>query len=271
MSNEQQQLNKINQQQGASTWLTTSPVKDEGYTINKNCFWDLLQLRYGWQLQRLPTICECGIRLTMDHALSCKKGDFISLRLNQIRDLRANLLKIICHGVLIEPTLQQVTGESLHERTANITDEARVDIAARGFCISEQRAFFDIRVFNPMAQWYRSQELTKAYEINGRKKKRQYNERISEVEHSSFIPSIMTALGGMLREVSKFYSRLSESITEKSKERYSVIKNWISWKILFALINCVCMCVRGSRSVYPLRDIDVKNDPLTSEILVHMS
>ena len=271
MSNEQQRLNKINQQQGASTWLTTSPVKDEGYTINKNCFWDLLQLRYGWQLQRLPTICECGIRLTMDHALSCKKGDFISLRLNQIRDLRANLLKIICHGVLIEPTLQQVTGESLHERTANITDEARVDIAARGFCISEQRAFFDISVFNPMAQWYRSQELTKAYEINERKKKRQYNERISEVEHSSFIPSIMTALGGMLREVSKFYSRLSESITEKSKERYSVIKNWISWKILFALINCVCMCVRGSRSVYPLRDIDVKNDPLTSEILVHMS
>ena len=23
--------------------------------INKNCFWDLLRLRYGWQLQRLPT------------------------------------------------------------------------------------------------------------------------------------------------------------------------------------------------------------------------
>ena len=81
----------------------------------------------------------------------------------------------------------------------------------------------------------------------------------------------MTALGGMGREASKFYSRLSESIAEKCKERYSVIKNWISRKISFALVNCVCMCVRGSRSIYPLREIDLENDPCTSEIQVHIS
>ena len=154
----------------------------------------------------------------MDHALSCKKGGFISLRHNQIRDLTANLLKTICHDVLIEPTLQELTGESLHERTANITDDARLDIAARGFWISGQRAFFDIRVFNPMARRYESQQLNKAYEINEREKKRQYNERILEVEHGSFTPLVMTALGGMGREASKFYSRLSESIAEKRKE-----------------------------------------------------
>ena len=57
MTDEQQRLNEINQQQGASTWLTTLPIKEEGYTINKNCFWDLLLLLYGWQLQRLPTTC----------------------------------------------------------------------------------------------------------------------------------------------------------------------------------------------------------------------
>ena len=212
MSDEQRRLNEVNRQQGASTWLTTLPIKEEGYTINMNCFWDLLRLRYGWQLQRLQTTCECGTRFTLDHALSCKKGGFISLRHNQIRDLTANLLKTICHDVLIEPTLQQLTGESLHERTANITDDACLDIAARGFWISGQRAFFDIRVFNPMARQYESQELNKAYEINEREKKRQYNERILEVEHGSFTPLVMTALGGMGREGSKFYSRLSESI-----------------------------------------------------------
>ena len=47
MSDEQGRLNEINRQQGASTWLTTLPIKEEGYTINKNCFWDLLRLRYG--------------------------------------------------------------------------------------------------------------------------------------------------------------------------------------------------------------------------------
>ena len=96
MSDEQRRLNETKQQQGASTWLTTLPIKEEGYTINKNCFWDLQQLRHGWQLQRLPTTCECGARFTMDHALSCRNGDFKSLRHNQIRDLTVNLLKIIC-------------------------------------------------------------------------------------------------------------------------------------------------------------------------------
>ena len=263
MSDEQRRLNEINRQQGASTWLTTLSIKEEGYTVNKNCFWYLLRLRYGWQLQRLPT--------TLDHALSCKKGGFISLRHNQIRDLTANLLKTICHDVLIEPTLQQLTRESLHERTANITDDARLDIATRGFWISGQRAFFDIRVFNRISRRYESQELNKAYEINEREKKRQYNERILEVEHGSFTPLVTTALGGMGREASKFYSHLSESIAEKRKERYSVIKNSISRKISFALVSCVCMCVRGSRSIYPLREIDLENDPRTSEIEVHIS
>ena len=125
---------------------------------------------------------------------------------------------------MIEPTLQQLTGESLHEKTANVTEEARVDIAARGFWISGQRAFFDIRVLNPMAQRHGSQELTKAYNINEREKERQYNERILEVEHCLFTPLVMTALSGMVTEVSKFYSRLSEPIVLNCKERYSVIK-----------------------------------------------
>ena len=153
---------------------------------------------------------------------------------------------------MIEPTLQQLTGESLNERTANITDEEHVDIGTRGFWISGQQVFFDIRVFNPITQRYGSQELTKAYEINEREKKRQYNERILEVEHASFTPLVMTTLGGIGRKATKFYSRLSESIAEKRKERYNVIKNWISWKISFALVNCVCMCVRGSKSIYSL-------------------
>ena len=87
--------------------------------------------RYGWQLQRLPATCECGPRFTMDHTLSCKKRGFISLRHKQIRDLTANLLKIICRDVLIEPKLQQLTRESLREWTANITDKARINICSK--------------------------------------------------------------------------------------------------------------------------------------------
>ena len=126
---------------------------------------------------------------------------------------------------MIEPTLQRLTSESLRERTANITVDALVDIAARGFWISSQRAFFDIRVFNPMARRHGSQALNKACKINKREKKVKYNERILEVKHGSFAPLVMTALGGMGREASKFYSHISESIAQKRKEQYNVIKN----------------------------------------------
>ena len=40
-----------------------------------------------------------------------------------------------------------------------------------------------------MAWRYGGQELNKAYEINEREKKRQYNEQILEVEHGSTTPS----------------------------------------------------------------------------------
>ena len=41
--------------------------------------------------------------------------------------------------------------------------------------------------------------------------------------------------------------------------------------MLFAHVTCVCICVRGSRSAYPLSDIDLENDPRTSEIQLHTS
>ena len=85
-----------------------------------------------------------------------EKGGFISLRQNQMRDFTGNLLKIICRDVSIKRTFQQITGKSQHERTANITDKARVDIAGRGFWISDRRAFFDIRY---STQWPSGMEV----------------------------------------------------------------------------------------------------------------
>ena len=235
MYDEHRRINIINLQEDASIWLNTLTIKEEGYTINKNCFCDPLWLRYGWQLQHLPTACECGAHFTMNHALSWKKGGFTSLRHNQIRDLTANLLSIICHDVLIEATLQQLTGESLHERTANIADRHAPILLLKGSGFLANN-----RVFNSMARWYGSQELIKAYEINEREKKRQYNEQILEVERGSFTPLVMTVLGGMGRESSKFYSRLSESIAEKRRV-IQCDRNWTTENVTCAsrLFGCV--------------------------------
>ena len=144
MTEQQRKLNSLACEKHASLWLTTLPLKNEGYALTKQQFWDLIRIRYGWQLKRLPVNCECGSSFTVDHAMSCKKGGFISLRHNHLRNITANLLSECCKDTSLEPMLQPLTGETLPP-SSNISDEARLDIAARGFWESHQLAFFDIR------------------------------------------------------------------------------------------------------------------------------
>ena len=267
MNDQSVRLNTINREISASTWLTTLPLKDEGYIINKQCFWDLIRIRYGWELTRLAENCECGSKFTIEHALSCKKGGFVSLRHNQIRNITASLLKEVCHNVCIEPRLQQLTGESFNERTANESDDARADVSAQSFWITGQTAFLDVRVFNPNAKRYVSQELSKAYDVNEKEKKKKYNERIQQVEHGTFTPLVMSAFGGMGRECRKFYARLAAMIAEKRKQNYPLVASWLRRKLCFALINSVCMCIRGSRSIcHSNLAASLTEDPKVSEV-----
>ena len=74
LSDKQKRLNELNREQGASSWLTTIPLSEEGYDLTKQLFWDLIRIRYGWTLTRLPSNCECGNKFDVQHALSCKKG-----------------------------------------------------------------------------------------------------------------------------------------------------------------------------------------------------
>ena len=43
----QQPLNSMNQEQGPSSWLTTLPIKEEGYDLTKQLFWGLVRMRYN--------------------------------------------------------------------------------------------------------------------------------------------------------------------------------------------------------------------------------
>ena len=65
----------------------------------------------------------------------------------------------------VEPTLIQLTGETMSEKTASYEDELRVDVAARGFWVAGQMAFLDVRVFNPMARRYSAQNIQHSYEV----------------------------------------------------------------------------------------------------------
>ena len=186
--------------------------------MNKQLFWDLLRIRYGWMLTRLPNNCECCASFDLQHALSCKKGGFVSLRHNHLRNITSSLSQEVCKDVSVEPHLQKLSGETFEIKTTAMGDEARLDIPARGFWQAGQLAFLNARVFNPNAKRYAKMELTKAYEYNEKENKRLYNERILQVEHGSFTPLIFSATGGMGRECKMFFAPLAEMIAEKERQ-----------------------------------------------------
>ncbi len=54
-----------------------------------------------------------GRALSIEHALSCAKGGFPTIRHNEIRDLTADLLTEVCNDIRIESDLQPITEQTL--------------------------------------------------------------------------------------------------------------------------------------------------------------
>ena len=208
-----------------------------------------LALRYDWTPSHLPSSCACGTCFSVEHALSCPKGGFPSLRHNEIRDLTANLLTEICSDVCVEPQLQPLSGESLNNRTANTDDHACLDIAANGLWGGRyERAFMDVRVFNPYAHSNKQASLPSVYRTHERMKKRAYQQRVLEIEHASFTPVVLSATGGMANEATLFYKRIASRLSEKWDQPYSTTMAWLCCRITFALLRSAIQCLRGVRS-----------------------
>ena len=84
--------------------------------------------------------------------MSRKKGGFVTLRNNKVRDVTARLLSEVCKDVELEPSLLTLNGkEQTMSNAAKKNDEVRLDLCARSFWVSGQKAFTDVRVFDPNA------------------------------------------------------------------------------------------------------------------------
>ena len=234
-------------EKGSSNWLTALPIKESGFYLDKSTWWDAIYLRYGFAMKRLPSYCNCGKAFSVEHAMLCMKGGYVTMRHNELRDITAELLEEVCKDVQTEPKLAELTGEKFKLRSTNTENEARLDIACRGFWSTGTRALLDIRVFNPLAKSYLDKSVTEAHRANEQQKKRTYNQRVIEVEHSSFTPLIFSCFGGMSKECTTFYKHLSELLAEKRDEPYYKISNYIRTRMSFSLIRVAIICIRGWR------------------------
>ena len=130
-----------------------------------------MRIRYDISLKYLPSRCVCSQIFNLEHVLSCKKGGFIILRHDKLRDFTANLLSEVCHDLRLGLQLKPLTGEIYNYSTSNPTEDASVDVSAQRFWVCGQLAFSNISVFNPLAKCYNSKHLKSIFTTHEKEKK----------------------------------------------------------------------------------------------------
>ena len=99
-----------------------------------------------------------------------------------MRGVTATLLSDVCKDIELKPSLFTLNREEQTMRkTVKTNDEVQLDISPRCLWLSGQKAFFDIRVFDPNARRYSKQTLRQCYSLIENEKKRHCNTRIIKV------------------------------------------------------------------------------------------
>ena len=239
---------------GASSWLNAIPLEEQGLCLNKEEFRDALRMRYDIPLVGLPSHCVCGEKFTINHSQSCKKGGFVSQRHDGIRDLLTSMLSKVCNNVQSEPHLIPIENETFQLRSANVSSEARLDIKAGSFWSRGVTAFFDVRVTHVNSTTNQNKPTEKIFQAHENEKKRQYLQRVLDVEHGHFTPLVFGTNGGMGAECSLFVKTLAEKLSAKQNETYSTIISWLRTRLSFEILRSVNLCLRGSRVPFRKRD-----------------
>ena len=208
----------------------------------------------GYKISTNYIICVCHQKNSIEHALSCKIGGFVTLRHNELRDITADVVSEVCKDKTREPILEPTLIDNANnQKSSNTSDEARADLSMLGLWQRGQRAFVDVRIFNPFATSYRNQSLNSTFKKIEATKKREYNRRIMYNDHGTFTPLLFSINGGLSRETSTFYSRVAELLAIKRNSTKAETITWLRRKISFNLIRSSVLCLRGTRN-YKMTD-----------------
>ena len=240
------------QEKGASAVMTALPLEKYGMSFPaKRDFRDLLCLRYGKPISRLPTTCTCGKPYTVVHSQNCQRGGFILMRASAPQKLFAELCKKAGYrDVALEPHLEPLSGEVLKGRSAIRAVDAKSDLRVNGFFDVKRNAFFEFRVFNPNARSYDKKAPEFLHKKFADARSREYKQRINEVDCADFVPMIMSSTGGMGVDMQRAVKHLAKTLAVKRNETYSKVAGLVRCQFSFALARAALLCLRGSRSLY---------------------
>jgi len=78
-------------------------------------------------------------------------------------------------------------------------------------------------------------------------------------DHTMFTPLVLSTTGGMGREATTFFKRLTDMIAQKRQHPYPTVMGWLRCRLSFASLRASIICIRGSRSSFhrPIYGSDV--------------
>ena len=169
------------------------------------------------------------------------------MRHNEMRNLEAQLLSEVCKDVTIEPVLLPINTETFEMRSTITSNEARLDISARGVWNPMDKTYFDIRVFHPGADSNKALDKRSVYRKHENEKKRAYNSRVLEVGKGTFTPLVFSTSGGMGDEATAFNKRLALLLSDKKGNTYSDTISFIRRRLRFCILKTTLVAIRGFR------------------------
>ena len=150
------------------------------------------------------------------------------------------MLQEVCKDVKTEPKLIPLSGETFRLKSTNTRQDTRLDISARGVWNIMEMSFHDGNASNdgPIDQVFRKHE---------QEKKRVYNDRIIQVEKSTFTPLVFSTSGGIGRETETLHKRLVKLISDKKGTHYCGTMSHVRRKLLFPILRTTLAAIRGFR------------------------
>ena len=237
-------------------WLTAMPNRLNGTLLSAEEWRDNARLRYGMRPVGLCERCDgCGAGLSVEHALSCKKGGLVCQRHDDARDEAGELaaMALTKSRVSYEPTIFYGTGvvagqqgQSGEQTGRNaVGDGARGNVAVHGLWKKQETCVLDIRITDTDAKSYSGSSLRKVLEKAAKAKKDKYLDACLE-RRRSFVPLVYSVDGMACKEARAFEKRVASLLASKLDRRYSEMVGFVRSRMSLAIVRSNTLLLRGS-------------------------
>jgi hypothetical protein len=272
--------NRLKRNKRNGGWLTCIPNALNGTRLTREEFRDNLRLRYGFDPLDLRSKCDgCDCKLTVEHALSCKKGGLVLIRHNSAAGEWGNMCAkaLLPSAVTHEPYIKY--GGSMQERNrraAKLRDEARArrasgaeeppgeaeadvdedetplgdesqgDKGCDGFWLDNWMTIFDMRITQTDAPSYRGGDpLLILKRAEATKKKKYLTACLDERKH--FTPLVYSVDGVAGPETRGAEKRLAFHLAKKWNREYSEMCGYVRTRMSIAVVRSNTLLLRGQR------------------------